>query len=72
MAKAREIVEEGLLHDYKPGMSATQIYSLYTMFGEDPWIPSLLPEGMGFMEWDYAKARCREICGEAPKEGMTS
>jgi hypothetical protein len=35
---AKKIVDDGLLSDYQAGMSASTLYSRYTMFGEDPWV----------------------------------
>jgi hypothetical protein len=57
---AKKIVDDGLLHGYKPGMSAAALYSQYTMFGEDPWISCA--ETKPFSAWQYAKARCEIIC----------
>jgi hypothetical protein len=58
----KQIVNECLLSAYKPGMSATVLYSNYTMFGDDPYI--IGGEGVVFSAWNYAKERCAEICAE--------
>jgi hypothetical protein len=63
---AKRIVDDGLLNDYEPGMSASTLYTRYKMFGEDPWV-----SGSGdshFSAWKYAEARCKIICaGTEPK-----
>ena len=46
--------------DYKPGMTASNLYSRYKMFGDDPWVSG--PEDSGFSAWTYAEARCEIIC----------
>jgi hypothetical protein len=60
---AKEIVDDGLLHDYEPGMSASALYTRYTMFGDDPWISG--PGETPFSAWEYAKGRCEIICDAA-------
>jgi hypothetical protein len=63
---AKKIVDDGLLHDYEPGMSASTLYSRYKMFGEDPWVSG--PEDSPLSAWKYAEARCEIICtGTDPK-----
>jgi len=57
---AKKIVDDGLLHDYEPGMNASMLYMRYTMFGEDPWVAG--PGDSAFSGWEYAKARCEIIC----------
>jgi hypothetical protein len=44
--------------------SAAQLYSMYCMFGEDPWISGPGP-GVLFSGWDYAKERCAELFAPA-------
>jgi hypothetical protein len=61
----REMVDRFLRHECAPGMPASALYLRYMMFGKDPFIvehseaPDTLP---GFSAWDYAKARCEELC----------
>lgn len=57
---AKKIVDDGLLSDYQAGMSASTLYSQYTMFGEDPWISG--PGQSDFSAWEYAKSRCEILC----------
>ena len=57
---AKRIVNDGLLYDYEPGMSASLLYTRYTMFGDDPWVSGA--ETTPFSAWDYAKARCEIMC----------
>ncbi len=65
LAVCREIVDRFLRHECAPGMPASALYFRYMMFGKDPSIvewsepPDTSP---GFSAWDYAKARCEELC----------
>lgn len=53
------------LSTYKPGTESDSLYAYYTMNGEDPWIRGAEPKvGTYFSAWEYAKRRCKEICGE--------
>ena len=55
------LVEECLSDYYQPSVDAEELYSQYTMFGEDPFI--LGPGEPGkFSAWNYAKDRAFEIC----------
>ncbi len=57
----KQIVDGDLLHLYKQGESAAELYYSYTSFGEDPFIrPS--PSGEMFSAWNYARQRSKEIC----------
>lgn len=60
----RAIVDEYLRDAYKEGMTAGQLYRVYTGFGEDPFIVGE-PAPFHFSAWDYAKERCSQICGES-------
>ena len=55
------LVERDLAELHRPGMSADELYRHYTTFGADP---SIVPadETTRFSAWDYARARCRELC----------
>jgi len=57
VAACKEIVDKFLLFNYKPGMTAEELYSHYTDFGEDPFV-----RPGSFSAWTYAKERCPEIC----------
>jgi hypothetical protein len=62
LAQAKDIVDHFLKTEYKPGMTAEQLYAQYTSFGDDPYIVGPGLSGVPFSAWDYAKQRCREIC----------
>ena len=62
----RRIVDEFLLDAYKPGMEAGALYSVYTMFGDDPFI-STAARARTFSAWDYARMRCEEICTQGSR-----
>lgn len=65
LAVCREVVDRFMGHEYVPGMAESALYFRYMMFGKDPSIveysepPDTSP---GFSAWDYAKARCEELC----------
>jgi hypothetical protein len=67
IAAAKRIVDDYLLSALKPGMTPDALYRSYVDWGEDPFIIAVPkdPE-CEFSAWDYAKQRCRELCGEAP------
>jgi hypothetical protein len=59
----KRIVDEFLEQGYVKGMSFKELYKGYIGFGEDPYIVSG-DKTCFFSAWDYAKERCRELCGE--------
>jgi hypothetical protein len=65
VAACRELVDRSLAHEYKPGMTADELFKTYTLFGDDPFIVGLADAPMGerFSAWTYAKERCHVICG---------
>ena len=65
LAACRGIVDQALKEEYRPGISAEQLYDRYTSFGDDPFVVVLdgTDEGARFSAWDYAKERCRALCG---------
>lgn len=63
VAVCRKIVDEYLLENYKPGMTAGELSVNYTNFGDDPFIIGE-PVPFRFSAWDYARERCRQICGD--------
>jgi len=62
-AVCRRIVDEFLEQGYEKGMSFKELYKGYIGFGEDPFIVSG-DKTCFFSAWDYAKERCRALCGE--------
>ena len=46
-------------------MPAADLYSLYTTFGEDPYI---IPDhrAASFSAWEYARLRCDQLCAASP------
>jgi hypothetical protein len=61
VAAAKKIVDDFLLSIYKkrPDITAKELYDKYKKSGEDPWIH---PNYTNYNSWDYAEARCIEIC----------
>jgi hypothetical protein len=63
LAACRALVDHWLVENHKPGMTGAELYSLYSSFGEDPFI---LSDGSGakvsFSARDYAKLSAEELC----------
>lgn len=57
----RRIIDRDLLHLYRQGEGAAELYFSYTSFGEDPFVRPSSPNER-FSVWEYAKQRCDEIC----------
>lgn len=67
IAASKRTIDEFLLREFKPGVTAAQLYTQYQGFGEVPCI--FRDDGVtmsipGFNHWQYATARCAEICGK--------
>ena len=67
MAACQRIVDEFLAAQYRPGMSAVDLFQLYTLFGEDPFIRDDGPAAARriFSAWEYARLRCALLCASA-------
>jgi hypothetical protein len=65
LAACRVIVDGSLADEHQPGITAEKLYDRYTSFGCDPHIEVLdgTDKGATFSAWDYAKERCRALCG---------
>ncbi|MFZ4439750.1 MAG: hypothetical protein ACOYOS_15085 [Syntrophales bacterium] len=62
LAKAKAIVDKCIEGAHEPGTTSKELYEGYVGFGEDPFI---IPAGEpDFSAWDYARARCVELCRE--------
>lgn len=68
IAACKQLVDECLGEYYQPGITAEALYSLYTSFGEDPYIVGS-NQRVPFSAWDYAKQRCIEMAGTTPEVG---
>lgn len=64
IAACKRIVDDFLQHAYKPGMTSQDLWQGYRDFGEDPFIVGPGTDSSDFSAWNYAKDRCKEICGE--------
>lgn len=66
VAACQRIVDDFLALQHGPGMTADGLYSLYTTFGEDPFIRSDDAEPSDrsniFSAWEYARLRCALLC----------
>lgn len=64
----RALIDDFLQSNHVPDATAEGLYLQYTTFGEDPFIVCDGVPNVRFSAWDYAKARCQEICREpAPR-----
>ena len=63
LARAKEIVCRDIFPSWAGGHDIENLFSSYSMYGEDPVIISDDPnqEGGGFSAWDYARALVEEI-----------
>jgi hypothetical protein len=67
LAACRKIVDDWLAHNYKPGMTADQLYEHYTSFGEEPFVvaPAGGAKPATFSARDYVRERAAGLCGGA-------
>jgi hypothetical protein len=63
IAACQKVVNECLEEFYKPGMTAAELSTQYTFFGEDPFIKG--GEEVLFSAWDYAHAQVERIIKES-------
>jgi hypothetical protein len=63
----QRIVDDFLARQYQSGMTAEELYRLYTSFGDDPFIrsddASSATPASRFSAWEYACLRCVLLCG---------
>jgi hypothetical protein len=62
VAACRKLVDESLMHEYREGATAEQLYDRYVSFGDDPFV--VAPEGAAKLEFsarDYARDRAQEL-----------
>jgi hypothetical protein len=60
---ARKNVDDYLLSTVEAGMTAQKLYESYMSFGEDPAVVAADGKAVKFSAWEYAQARCGQICG---------
>ena len=58
VAACQRIVDSDLEKWAQRDITAKELYELYVMFGEDPFI---IPNDGGFSAWDYARARSQVL-----------
>ena len=70
VAACQRIVDEFLVAQYQPGMAADDLFRLYTLFGEDPFIRDDGPAASRpiFSAWEYARLRCTLLCARAAEK----
>ena len=59
----RKLVDEALLDEYKPDITAAELYDRYLSFGDDPFIvaPERTAKGVLFSARDYAQGRAQTL-----------
>lgn len=65
LAVCKEVVDRFLLYERVSGMPASALYFRYMLFGKAPSIvvdSESSHTSPGFSAWEYAKARCEELC----------
>jgi hypothetical protein len=73
IAACRTFVDAELQHFLKPGMTAAELFEMYSLFGEDPFI---VPVGEGaapvdFSAWDYAKQQSKVLTSKHDSSGSS-
>ena len=63
LSVARDLVDRSLGHLYRPGMTAEELWTMYTDFGDDPFISPEDAESR-FSAWEYARERTPGILDE--------
>src|ERR1700693_1682559 len=64
IAACRSVVDQSLLGEYRPGITATRLYDRYTSFGDEPFI--IAPPGTAKVDFSartYARGRVESLCG---------
>ena len=59
------VVDEFLESTYRPGMTAEKLWEMYTTFGDDAFVVAPGGAVCKFSGWEYARERCRVLCGPA-------
>ncbi len=62
VAHCKRVIDSFLEDNYKPGMSAEELWHFFAMFGEDASVST--GTGEAFSGWDYANHRCALLCAE--------
>jgi hypothetical protein len=60
VAACKRMVDEFLAGNSGGTTNPEELFRIYTIFGEDPYVISNDP-GCTFSAWDYARERCRAI-----------
>ncbi|NVO14055.1 MAG: hypothetical protein HXX10_08470 [Rhodoplanes sp.] len=60
IAKCKAIVDDELAGMFKPGMGAAELFELWSMFGDDPFIPD---PAVTFSADSYARTQSEVIAG---------
>jgi hypothetical protein len=70
-AACRKVVDESLIAEFRPGITATQLYDRYTSFGDEPFIiaPPGATEDVSFSARDYARSRIEALCAAKSAAG---
>ena len=58
VAECKAIIDDNL-ESFKPRSTAQELFEIYAMFGDDPFIVGEPP--VHFSAWDYARERCGQL-----------
>lgn len=72
IAICRHLVDRSLIEQYKPGMTAAEVFELYVFFGDDPFIVTAWgsDEKVPFSGRDHARERAETLCAEGHLPGF--
>lgn len=62
VAACKRVVDEFLMSNYRPGMTAAELYTQYALFGEDSFVVYSGQQTVPFSARDYASRRVEQIC----------
>jgi hypothetical protein len=63
IAACRRVVDESLVAEYRPGITAAALHDRYTSFGDEPFV--VAPSGVAKVDFsarDYARSRAELLC----------
>jgi hypothetical protein len=74
IAECKRMVDLDLAGFLTPGIAATELYDMYTSFGDDPFIVRVDPnaEVAYFSAWDYAKERSDALTADKATTSKTT
>jgi hypothetical protein len=63
IAACRRLVDQSLAEEYRPGMTAAQLFDRYTSFGDEPFVVAASGVAkIDFSARDHAQSRVEALC----------